>query len=91
MLEMKYVDVSEGNPGALVFMLEAHEKNPFAAELALERMKRNGITGSKLYILWNDYCMRDTEKAILLMLNKPIDEIKGFLALHTIKHIFKNS
>jgi len=73
--KMLKIDLSEGNPGALVFMMDAHEKNPFATELAFERMNKFGIRDSKLYILWNDCCKRDTEKTILVMLNKPAEEI----------------
>ena len=50
---------------------------------------KEAITGSKLCILWNDCCMCDTEKTILLMLSKPKYEIKEFLAVHIVRYIFK--
>ena len=81
------IDLSEGNPGALVFMLDAHEKNPFAAEVAFERMNKFDIKGSKLYILWNDCCDRDTEKTLQIILNKPIAEIIEHINFNDVRGI----
>ena len=68
-------DLCEGNPGALTFMLEAYKYRPFAAECAFARMRDAGITGSKLYMLWNDCCSRDTQKAVGIMRKHEIDDI----------------
>ena len=54
-------DIAEGNPGAMTFMLSAYNSYPDLANLALFRMERNRITGSALYMLWNDCCDRDTK------------------------------
>lgn len=73
--------IAENNPGALAFMLDAYGfhpssmSNPFRAEQAFNRMKHHGITGANLYILWNDCCGRDTEKAIKIMCERQIDDI----------------
>ena len=72
-------DLCEGNPGALTFMGQAYSINPFKAENAFQRMQDNKIRGSKLYMLWNDCCDRDTNKAVEIMLNNDIDDI--------VKHI----
>lgn len=55
-------DICEGNPGALTFLIDAYGIDIFGAERGFQRMQNNNITGSKLYMLWNDCCDRDTEK-----------------------------
>ena len=69
-------NITEGNPGALSFLIEAYEFNPLYAEGCFERMQQNEITGSKLYMLWNDCCNRNTEWALTIMRNHPIYAIK---------------
>ena len=71
----------EGNPGALAFMMEAYNPKKdildlFKVERAFARVVNAGIKGSKLYMLWNDCCARNTDKAIQIMLNNDIDDIK---------------
>lgn len=78
-------DIAENNPGALAFMMDAYglqpssKSNPFRAEQAFSRMKHHCITGVDLYILWNDCCGRDTAKAIKIMCEKEICEIRKHL------------
>ena len=79
-------DLCQGNPGAMTFMLEAYglDKNgelrdPFKAESAFSRMEEAGIKGSNLYCLWADCCGKDTDKAIDIMISKPIEEILDHL------------
>ena len=67
--------IAEGNPGALNFLIDAYMKNPFGAERAFQRMWQAGVVGSRLYILWNDCCGRNTEMAMDIMQNKAIDII----------------
>ena len=74
-------DIAEGNPGAMTFMLSAYNSYPDLANLALIRMERNGITGSALYMLWNDCCDRDTKMAVEAALYCPL----GFLKDHINK------
>ena len=64
--------IAEGNPGALTFLMDAYRKDPFKAELGFRRMWDAGITGSRLYMLWNDCCDRNTEEAIYAMTTKEI-------------------
>ena len=77
--------IAENNPGALAFIIDAYgfqpssKSNPFIAEKAFSRMKNQGITGVDLYILWNDCCGRDTAKAIKIMCEKEIVEIRKHL------------
>lgn len=73
--EMLVIDVCAGNPGALTFAMAAIEKDPGAAFHGLNRMKEAGITGSRLYMLWNDCCSRDTAETLKVMLDYPIDLI----------------
>ena len=68
-------DICEGNPGALGFVMDAYDRNFVKAEKAFQKMHDNRITGSKLYMLWNDCCNRNTEKAIEIMLDNPIEDI----------------
>ena len=68
-------DICKGNPGALMFLMDAYKKYMFCAERAFQRMQDNGITGDRLYMFWNDCCARDTGKAINLMIEWPIEKI----------------
>ena len=69
-------DLCEGNPGALSFMMEAYmEHNPFLAERGFERMRDSGITGTRLYMFWNDCCNRNTELAVKIMCEHEIEDI----------------
>lgn len=72
-------NLCEENPGALTFMMEAYNVSPFQAEAGFQRMAENGISGSKLYMLWNDCCNRDTIFAMNIMRCENIKNI--------IKHI----
>ena len=58
-------DICAGNPGALQFLMQAYDMDMFKAEQGFQRMQRAGITGARLYMLWNDCCNRDTEEALL--------------------------
>lgn len=69
-------DLFEGNPGAIQFCMEAYDADMLAAENGFQRMERHHIRGSKLYMLWNDCCNRDTARAIEIMNNNSIDDIK---------------
>lgn len=69
-------NLCESNPGALAFMMDAYMKfDPFRAERGFDRMQYNGISGSMLYMLWNDCCDRDTKKAVDIMCEYSIDDI----------------
>jgi hypothetical protein len=67
--------IAMGNPGALTFIMDAYSTNLFLAERGFQRMQNAGITGSRLYMLWNDCCGRNTEMAMDIMQNKAIDII----------------
>ena len=68
-------DICKGNMGALTFLMEAYDIDMWGAESAFQRMQNNNITGSKLYMLWNDCCDRDTAMAIKVMQNHTIEDI----------------
>lgn len=68
-------DICKGNPGALAFVMEAYERDMFTAEQCFQHMERAGITGDKLYMLWNDCCGRDVDLALETMMCMPTLEI----------------
>lgn len=78
---MALFELVEGNPGAMTFMLSAYNSYPDLADRALFRMQTNRITGSALYMLWNDCCDRDTKMAVEAALYCPL----GFLEHHINK------
>lgn len=69
------LDLCEGNPGAITFMVEAYAKELAKAEIAFQRMRDNGIRGDKLYMIWNDCCGRNTKKALRIMREHSIEDI----------------
>ena len=69
-------DICEGNPGALQFAMSAYNLVPVKAEWVFRRLRDNGITGTELYMLWNDCCGRDTYLALRIGNTAPIMEIK---------------
>ena len=73
--EMVTFDICKGNLGALAFVMEAYERDMFTAEQCFQRMERAGITGDKLYMLWNDCCGRDVGLALEAMMCMPTPEI----------------
>ena len=68
-------DIVEGNPGALQFMMDAYDINMGKAEGGFQRMQANGITGCRLYMLWNDCCDRNTSIAVRVMREDSIESI----------------
>ena len=78
---MALFELVEGNSGAMTFVRIAYTSYPDLANLAFFRMERNGITGSALYMLWNDCCDRDTKMAVEAALYCPL----GFLKDHINK------
>lgn len=56
------IKMSEGNPGAAVFLMEALKEdraNLIKIILPLDTLE---IYGSKIYMLWNDSCSRNVKK-----------------------------
>lgn len=72
-------DICAGNPGALQFLMQAYDMDMFKAEQGFQRMQRAGITGVRLYMLWNDCCNRDTEAALLAMNTLNIESVVEFI------------
>lgn len=67
--------IAEGNPGALAFLMNAYDMDAFKAERGFQKMQDAGITGSRLYMLWNDCCGRNTELALEVMNEEDIGTI----------------
>lgn len=75
--------LADGNIGAIAFISDvldkcAKEKDEIAA-LALTRAKAFNIVGTKLYLLWNDCCNKDTDKAIRVLAEHSKDDIMDHL------------
>lgn len=72
-------DICNGNPGALTFLMDAYDKFMFKAERAFQKMQDAGITGDKLYMIWNDCCDRNTDRAISMIMDNNIAVINHFI------------
>ena len=72
-------DICAGNPGALTFLMKAYDLDMFGAEIAFTRMSGYGITGTKLYMLWNDCCDRNTVQALFIMKYCDPDKIRAHI------------
>ena len=72
-------DICAGNPGALTFLMEAYELHAGKAESAFQKMQNAGITDPKLYMIWNDCCDRDTDKAVDMILEEDIPTILHYI------------
>lgn len=75
--------LADGNIGAVAFISDVldrcvKEKDEIAA-LALTRAKAFNIVGTKLYLLWNDCCGKDTDKAIRVLAENSKDDIMEHL------------
>ncbi|MCM1440202.1 MAG: hypothetical protein NC131_13515 [Roseburia sp.] len=55
------INISEGNPGCLTFLLDLFNKDLNNAFMHCLRFDMMGLYGSRLYQLWNDCCGRDLE------------------------------
>lgn len=71
--------MSEGNPGALTFLMEMMRKqnwyggaDSFTAILSFDTI---GLYGSELYMLWNDCCNRDLTQVELVLRNWQMGEL----------------
>lgn len=77
------VCLSDGNIGAVAFITDvldkAFKEQDELAALALSRAKTFNIVGTKLYLLWNDCCGRDTDKAIRVLAEHSKDDIMDHL------------
>ena len=80
--------VAEGNPGAMSAMLEIGEafkrddpQNPLNPVMAPSIFDSFEIYGTDAYVLWNDICDRDADKAMKVLMetkmgNFPLDFLK---------------
>lgn len=72
----KYINLCQGNPGAINFLLTAFDINEARAEAIFQRMSNSGIAGAQLYMLWNDCCGRDTKLAMRIAQFASIEDIR---------------
>lgn len=72
-------DLSDGNPGALTFLMEAFNEGVpefFPTVLKLDTAE---IYGPEAYILWNDCCDRDIKKTIQMIKKLDVDELRSYV------------
>lgn len=82
------MDMADGNLGAVSFLFDCINNNDFTPKYiftAFERMTVLNIKGSKLYLLWNDCCKKDTNKALEVMLKAGYEEILDHIDLEKHK------
>ena len=58
------VTLIDTNPDTIAEAVNAYDINEARADAIFQRMKDNSIAGSRLYMLWNDCCGRDTKLAM---------------------------
>lgn len=67
--------IAEGNLGALQFVMECLKSGNNQLVFGLSRVVICGISGEKLYMLWNDCCGRDNAKTEKVMMEASMKEI----------------
>lgn len=76
---LTFTEITEGNPGCMAFVEQAYMggdlHEALEAESAFDRVTKAGIRGSRLYMLWNDCCNRDTKMAVKIMQEHSIEDI----------------
>ncbi len=59
------IEWSQGNPGALMFLMSVFvnrdAKLDHAYEINIKLMECTSIRGTNIYVLYNDFCDRDVE------------------------------
>lgn len=63
--------LAQGNPGAMNFLMQLG--HPDVPVRTIAKVQNSGITGTDLYVLYNDLCDRDMRKVINLMDKCPKD------------------
>jgi hypothetical protein len=76
--------MSGGNPGALIACLELMKEGPnvdpdalFGGLAQIMALDSLGIWESRIYMLWNDVCHRDTGKVIALLRAYQLGQLAG--------------
>jgi len=66
---------SQGNPGALTFLMEfLKSENTIKGIVIMDKLqKAPSIRGANLYVLWSDLCDKDLDKVEQLCENCPTD------------------
>lgn len=73
---MDIYTIADGNIGALTFLMDAINKDPIRAGIAMNKVGNNNIVGDKLYMLWSDCCDRDTFKTLDVIIFHTIKDIE---------------
>ena len=69
------IELSDGNPGCMMFVIQALHETPGRAVTALQRAQLYDLKGSRLYMLWNDCCGGNTGLALIVMNEEDIGTI----------------
>lgn len=57
------IEWSEGNPGALTFLMKLTESNNLEKSIEITlKLENTSIRGTNLYVLWSDLCDKDLDK-----------------------------
>ena len=70
---------SEGNPGALAFIMEAFASIRAQPKMMIKTLVVAVISGESLYIFSNDCCERDMNKAVLAGMHFSIEDLHTFI------------
>ena len=70
------IELSDGNLGCMMFIFQALHGTPERAVTALRRAQLYDLKGSRLYMLWNDCCNRNTKLAVTILLEESMTDIR---------------
>lgn len=75
------IKMSEGNPGALSFLLDLFtEKGPMDFCQVCLKLDGAELYGSHIYMLWNDCCNRDLDKTFRMITNiRDLNELRSYV------------
>lgn len=63
--------LSQGNPGAAVFLTTLYKEAPGFAGPIMSSLADYDITGAKLWVLYKDLCSQDIEQVVKLVMTCP--------------------
>lgn len=66
-LEDKIISMSDGNPGAINFLMKLVETDIGIGLTVIKQLDGYNVRGAKLYMLWNDVCYRNLKNVFKVM------------------------
>ena len=68
------IEWSQGNPGALVFLMRMFEQgNEMIALRVISKLEKSSIRGTDLYVLYSDLANKDLNTVVSLVEDVPMD------------------